>query len=167
MFWELIAVIVAGVAGAGVVMLLARATGGRVPKWLIPVGAGAAMLATSISNEYSWYDATSGNLPEGVLVAETHESRALWRPWTYLVPMVDRFVAADLPSMQPNADTEGLWLVQLHFFQRWHPTRTVQVMVDCPGARRAAPSGGDGGEPRWIDVTAEDPILVAVCGGGA
>ena len=34
MFLELIAVIVAGIAGAGVMMLVARIAGARVPKWL-------------------------------------------------------------------------------------------------------------------------------------
>ncbi len=43
MFLELIAVIVAGIAGAGVMMLIARVSGGRIPKWFIPVAAGAAM----------------------------------------------------------------------------------------------------------------------------
>ena len=45
MFLELLAVIFAGFAGAGAMLLLTRVT--RLPKWLIPVGAGAAMLAAA------------------------------------------------------------------------------------------------------------------------
>ena len=60
MFWELIAVFVAGFAGAGAVMLLNRVTGGRLPRWLMPLGAGAAMLVATISSEYGWYGRDQG-----------------------------------------------------------------------------------------------------------
>ncbi|AWI83242.1 hypothetical protein CEW88_05920 [Alloyangia pacifica] len=163
MFYELIAVLVAGLAGAGVVMLLSKTTGGRLPRWLIPVGAGAAMIATSIANEYGWYGSAAGSLPNGVEVVETHASKALWRPWTYAWPMTDRFIAVDAGGRRENAQTPGLYLADLYFFTRWQPTQVVEVMVDCPGGRRADPMGGDGGEPRWREVGPEDSIVAAVC----
>ena len=55
MFLELLAVIIAGFAGAGVMMLVAKLAGNRLPRWLVPVAAGAAMLGTTISSEYSWF----------------------------------------------------------------------------------------------------------------
>ena len=39
MFIELIAVIFAGLACAGMAMLLNRVTGGRLPRWIVPVAA--------------------------------------------------------------------------------------------------------------------------------
>ncbi|MBV2358147.1 hypothetical protein KUH32_00025 [Thalassococcus sp. CAU 1522] len=163
MLFELIGVFVAGFAGAGAMMLLLRLTRNRLPRWLIPVGAGAAMLAATISSEYSWYSRTSAALPDGLVVAQSIADSAPWRPWTYAVPMVDRFVAVDLDHLRPNSQTEGLFLADLYFFGRWKPVQSVEVMVDCAGLRRADPALGDGSEPVWRDVGGDDPVVAAVC----
>lgn len=92
MLFELIAVVIAGFAAGGVALILGRAAP-AMPAWLVPVIAGGAMLATAISLEYSWYGRTAASLPEGVAVALTRENSALWRPWTYVVPYVDGFIA--------------------------------------------------------------------------
>lgn len=165
MFWELIAVIVAGVGGAGAMLLVTKASGGRLPKWLVPVGAGAAMLAAAVSSEYGWYGRTRAALPEGIAVADIHESRAFYRPWTYAVPMVDRFIAVDIGNLHPNSQTEELYIADIYFFARWQPVQSVEMMVDCGTLRRADPQGGDGGAPVWRDVGGEDPIVSAVCAG--
>lgn len=161
MFWELIAVFVAGFAGAGVALALVKGTGGRLPRWLIPVAAGAAMLAATIANEYGWYGRTSGTLPGGYEVVLANESRALWRPWTYAVPMVDRFIAVDLANPVANSRTDGLFMVRAAFYGRWRPTSETQILVDCAGGRTAIPSG-DGGDPLWRSDP-QDPVLQAVC----
>jgi hypothetical protein len=163
MFLELIAVIVAGFAGAGAMMLVARLTRGRLPRWLVPVAAGLAMLAAAISSEYSWYDRTRAALPEGLVVAQSVPSRAPWRPWTYLAPMTDRFVAVDTAALRENTQTEALYLADLYFFGRWRPVQSVEVMIDCAGKRRADPALGDGSPPVWRDVGADDPVVATVC----
>lgn len=163
MFLELIAVFVAGLAGAGVMMILSKLTGGRLPRWVIPLGAGAAMLGTGISSEYSWYGRTVGALPEGFEVAQSVQSSAFWRPWTYLAPMTDRFVAVDTAKLRANQDTEDLYMADLYFFGRWQTVQAVEVMVDCEGNRRADPVLGDGSPPLWREVGAEDPIVRTVC----
>lgn len=164
MFWELIAVFVAGFAGAGAVMLLNRVTGGRLPRWLMPVGAGGAMLVATISSEYGWYGRTADALPDGFTVATVHESRAAYRPWTFAAPMIDRFIAVDLANRVENAQSEGLYLVRAVAYGRWQPAREIELMVDCAGGRTAIPAG-DGGEPVWRPAGAEDPILRTVCTG--
>ena len=163
MFLELIAVFVAGFAGAGAMMLLNIATGRRLPRWLVPVGAGAAMIAATLSSEYSWYSRTAAALPEGVTVAQTRDSAAPWRPWTYVLPLTDGFVAVDTVNMRPNAEQAQLYLANVHFFGRWRPVRTVEVMVDCAASRRADPALGDDSPPVWRDVGPEDPIVRTVC----
>jgi hypothetical protein len=163
MFLELIAVFVAGFAGAGAVMLLRLLTGGRLARWLVPVGAGGAMLATAISGEYGWYARTAGNLPEGLVVARTVQSSAPWRPWTYLAPITDRFVAVDTGALRTNTETEALFMTDLYFFGRWRPVQAVEVMVDCAGGRRADPALGDGSPPVWRDVGRDDAIVKTVC----
>jgi fermentation-respiration switch protein FrsA (DUF1100 family) len=163
MILELIAVVVAGFAGAGVVMLARRLSAGRLPRWLVPMGAGLAMMAAAVSSEYNWYSRTRAALPEGLAVAETIESRAPWRPWSYAVPITDRFVAVDTARMRENDLTEGLYLADLYFFGRWRPITQVQVMVDCTRHRRADPTMGDGAEPVWRDLGPQDPVIATLC----
>lgn len=163
MFFELIAVFIAGFAGAGAMMLLNLLTGRRLPRWLVPLGAGAAMIAATVSSEYSWYGRTAGGLPDGVQVAQTRTASAPWRPWTYLVPMTDSFVAVDTVNMRANAQQAQLYLTNIHFFGRWKPVRSVEVMVDCATFRRADPALGDDSPPVWRDAGADDPIVKAVC----
>lgn len=165
MFFELIAVFVAGFAGAGAALLLRKLTAGRLPRWLVPVGAGAAMLVATMSSEYSWYARTTATLPDGLEVAQTVESRAAWRPWTYAFPLTDRFVAVDVAGRRANAQTADLYLAEMVFFARWRPVTQVQIMVDCAGHRRADPTMGDGTEPVWRAVGPDDPIVRTLCAG--
>ena len=170
MVFELIAVIVAGFAGAGATLLLNKLLGGRLPRWVMPVAAGCAMLAVTITNEYGWYARTSGALPEGLEVATTVEDRAFYRPWTYIVPFVSRFLAVDTKTIRTNAAAPGQRLVDVYAFGRWMPPRQVRVAVDCTAGRRADIADGvsfgadgslDGAD--WREVGADDPILRTAC----
>ena len=87
MFWHLIAAIVAGVAGAGIGLLLRSLTRKRLPKWIIPVCAGLGMLSYTIHYEYTWFETKQARLPEGSLVVMSEEGEMLWRPWTMIYPM--------------------------------------------------------------------------------
>ncbi len=163
MFLELIAVIVAGLAGAGGMLLLSRIAGDRLPRWLVPVAAGCAMLAAAISSEYGWYGRTAGNLPDGLVVADQIDSPSWYRPWTYIVPMTQRFVAIDMENLQQNTQETSIFLADLYFFGRWRPVQSVEIMVDCAENLRADPTFGDGSAPVWRDVGAADPILSTIC----
>ena len=171
MFLELIAVIFAGIAAAGVVMLLGRSLGGRLPRWMAPVAAGLAMIGVTIASEYGWYGRTSAGLPEGLVVAETIENKSFYRPWTYAVPYIDRFAAIDTATMKSHAEHPQVHLADIYFFGRWAAVTKLPVWLDC-GAGRRALSAGDavfsGGLPEdlnWIEPGADDPILTTVCGG--
>ncbi len=161
MLWELIAVFVAGFAGAGIMLVIVKGSRGRLPRWLVPVAAGAAMLAATIANEYGWYGRTQAALPGGFTAIAVNEQRVFWRPWTYVVPMVDRFIAVDLDHPVENAQTDGLYMVRAAFYGRWRPTSETQILVDCAGGRTAIPSG-DNGAPVWRSDP-QDPILGAIC----
>lgn len=163
MFLELIAVFIAGFAAAGLVMLLNRLTGNRLPKWLTPVLAGAAMLLATISSEYSWFDRTRTGLPEGLEVIQIAESRAAYRPWTYLAPFVNRFIALDTSTIQTNAAQTNRKIAELYFYGRWTPVQSAQVMIDCASGARADPIEGLQSEPIWRKMGADDPIISAVC----
>ncbi|MDP5334742.1 MAG: hypothetical protein NWR54_07130, partial [Paracoccaceae bacterium] len=88
MYIDIITIIAAGFAAAGIVMILNRLTGKRLPRWVIPAGAGAGMILMSLSNEYRWYPRTLDLLPEGFEVVSEAKHRAIYSPWTYVVPYV-------------------------------------------------------------------------------
>lgn len=170
MFLELIAAVVAGIAAAGLVMLAGRLSGGRLPGWLMPVAAGAVMILFAVTMEYSWFRRTTADFPPEVVITETHEVRALWRPWTYVVPLVDRFVAVETGGTRSNPDVPHQRIANLMFFGRWQPVRVVPTVIDC-AARRAAPLMGDmtldaSGAVEmagWAPVPEGDATFTAVC----
>ncbi|MBO9446116.1 hypothetical protein [Ruegeria sp. R14_0] len=171
MFLELIGTIFAGFAFAGIVMVLNKLTGGRLPRWMTPVAAGLGMIGVTIASEYSWYDRTRDALPEGMAVIQEVESRAFYRPWTYALPFVDRFAAIDASSVRKNDQVPEQRLVDLYLFGRWAPVSKLPVAVNCESFSRANLIDGaefaDNGRllnADWIDVAANDPIVEATCG---
>lgn len=169
MLFELIAVVVAGIAVGGLVTLLRRIVP-AVPRWIIPVMAGAAMLTAAISLEYSWFPRTRDALPDGLRIAVTHESHAPWRPWTYAAPFVDRLIAVDMATMRTNTALPDQRMVDVYAFGRWAATQRVQTIIDCVTHRRAdlAPgvSFADDGQVQgavWVVATDDDPVMQTVC----
>lgn len=170
MFLELIATFVAGIAAAGVVMLLNRMVGRRLPGWFTPVAAGAAMLASTIVSEYGWFARTAAAMPEGVEVAMTVEERSWVRPWTQLWPYVKRFAAVDVATAKRNDAFPDQRLVDLYFFGRWSPVSKAPFLFDCAGGRSApladgAEFGTDGEvtDAAWTAAPPDDPILKLAC----
>ncbi|MEM7616451.1 MAG: hypothetical protein AAF813_02565 [Pseudomonadota bacterium] len=170
MFVELIATIVAGIACAGVVMLLNRLIGRRLPKWTVPVAAGLGMLGMTISNEYTWFDRTAASLPEGIEIAMTVEERSWLRPWTQLRPYTKRFVAVDSATAMTNESLPDQRMVSLYFYGRWSPNMEAPMLFDCADARSAvlidgASFGADGtvSDADWQAMPSDDPVLKLVC----
>ncbi|MFA8443608.1 hypothetical protein [Yoonia sp.] len=170
MFFELIGTIVAGASAALLVWALNRTLKGRLPKWLIPASAGAAMLAATISSEYSWYSRTIATMPEGMVVAQTIEETAFYRPWTYTAPFISRYVAVDQISTRTHPDHPDQRLVDLVFYGRWTRTAKVPMLFDCAGNRRAdvvdgITFGEDGAVTgaQWFPLDPADPLLRTAC----
>lgn len=170
MFFELIGTIVAGVAAGLIVWALNRTLGGRLPKWLVPVAAGAAMLLATISSEYTWFARAEANMPTGFVVADAVEEQAFYRPWTYARPYVSRFVAVDQATMRTHPDHPDQRIVDLVFYGRWARTALVPVLFDCAGNRRAdiadgVEFGADGGveNATWLPLPDSDPVLRVAC----
>lgn len=171
MFLELIATFVAGFAGAGVVLLVNKILGGRLPRWMLPVGAGATMLLTTIFSEYGWYSRTANALPEGIVVAETVVNQSFYRPWTYVRPFIERFVAVDVATIRTHPDQPGIKLAETYFFGRWSATNRLPVLADCVDPRRAALADAISFEQDgnvlgadWVKVPEADPLLKTICG---
>ncbi|MFY0596743.1 MAG: hypothetical protein JXQ85_09955 [Cognatishimia sp.] len=170
MFIELIATIFAGIACAGVAMLLNILTGRRLPKWVMPIAAGAGMIGMTISNEYTWFSRTAERLPEGVEIASTIDERSWTRPWTQIVPYTKRFVAVDMANLQKNENLPAQKLVDLYFFGRWSPVNKAPMLIDCENTRSALLIDGAEFAPDgrvinadWQSKPKDDPILITVC----
>ncbi len=126
MFWHLIAAIVAGVAGAGIGLLLRSLTRKRLPKWIIPVCAGVGMLAYTIHYEYSWFESTEARLPEGSVVVSRERGEMLWRPWTMLYPMPLGYTVLDGANAQIDETSQGrIARFVLYRFKKEHLMSTV------------------------------------------
>lgn len=164
MFLELIATFAAGFAAAGIVLGLNVITGGRLPKWVMPVAAGAAMIGVTIANEYSWGSRTAGNLPEGVVVLEEINESVWYRPWSYVWPQTVRLMAIDTQSVQSRDDTPDVKLFDLYLFARWEPPAKVPQLLHCADATRAnatATALADPSEAAWAD--ADPRLLSEIC----
>ncbi len=170
MFIELIATVFAGIAAAGLMMLVNLAMGRRLPRWLTPVAAGVGMIAATISNEYSWYDRTRDALPDGMRVALTVDEQSWLRPWTQAWPYTERFVAVDAGNARRNDAQPGQVLTDIYFFGRWSPVNRAPMLFDCTGARAAllidgAAFGQDGAvaDADWQTLPSDDPLLSTAC----
>ena len=170
MFVELIATIFAGIACAGVAMLLNILTGRRLPKWLMPVAAGAGMIGMTISNEYTWFDRTSERLPDGVEIATMVQEQSWIRPWTQIWPYTKRFAAVDTGTARKNENLPDQRLADLYFFGRWSPVNQAPVLFDCAERKSAllidgASFAADGSvqNAEWQSMDKDDPILSLVC----
>lgn len=171
MLIELIATFVAGVAGAGIIMLINKGLGGRLPRWLTPIAAGLAMLVATLSNEYGWYGRTSSTLPEGMEIVRVIEKKPGFRVWAYLWPYVDRFAAVDALSVRTHESLPDQRMADLYFYGRWAAIRKVPVLADCKTLRRAQLTEGvsfaDDGALQgadWFQAEVDDPILTTICG---
>ncbi|MEE4188691.1 MAG: hypothetical protein V2I76_09635 [Roseobacter sp.] len=171
MFFELIGTIMAGVSTALILWAVNRTLlKGRLPSWLIPTAAGAAMLIATISSEYGWYERTTRAMPEGMVVAQTVEESVFYRPWTYAIPLVTRFIAVDQATTRTHPDQPKQRIVDLVIYGRWTRTAKVPVLFDCGNSRRAdivdgIEFGGNGEilGAEWIAVNSNDPVFTKAC----
>lgn len=169
MFFELVAAVAAAFLAGGLALILTRLSGGRLPKWLVPVAAGAAMIGYAVWSEYTWYGRTAAQMPDGLEVTLVNEARAAYRPWTYLAPYVDRFAAVDARSVRTNETVPDARIADMYFFERWGPVRKVEVVFDCSEGRSAplvTVSFGPGGaiaDAAWSAAEDGDRSLAAAC----
>ena len=174
MLLELIATVVLGLGAAGLVMALNVLSGKRLPAWMIPAGAGAAMLAFIIFMEYSWAERTRDGLPEGVVIASISSESMWYRPWTYLRPLSLRMVAVDTRRNRHHPDQPQQVMSTVLLLGRWMPVHEIPVVFDCATKRRADLHAGvemlaDGSlaNADWRSLDADDPALEIACRSGS
>lgn len=131
MIWTIIAMIAAGLGAAGIALILRKITGNLLPKWIIPVFAGAGMLGYQISWEYAWFDHQQQRLPAVSIVVATETTPNAWRPWTHYFPMVTAFTVLDSNGVVPKTINEHtIARFILYRFEKQHVDRlTNQAYV--------------------------------------
>lgn len=170
MIFNLIAVVVIGIAVAAILMMAFKMAGRPAPKWLLPIGAGVAMFAFVLYNDYTWFSRTVDALPDHVAVAGTYTQTHPLQPWTYLVAPVNRFAVVDRERVIASPQDPDLMLAEVSMVSRFMPTGSATFLIDCETPRRADATQVTGfdaaGEPigaRWIPVAADDPVRRIVC----
>ena len=167
---HLLATFSAGICAAGLILLGYRALGRKAPRYLPPLAAALAMIGYNIWDEYSWAPRTMAALPAHIEVVETYGDAAVWKPWTYVFPEVNRFVALDSSTIRLNEKLPGYVLAEFILVARRSPTAAMQQMFDCQGSRQAdvvASTRFDAeGLPEaqgWVPVEADSTLFKAVC----
>lgn len=170
MLLELIATVVLGLGTAGLIMGLNVVTGKRLPGWLIPAGAGSAMLLFIVSMEYSWVTRTQESLPAGVEVTSISRESMWYRPWTYVRPLSLRMVAIDTRRHRTHPEQPDQVMTTVLLLGRWMPVREIPVIFDCLNKRRADLHAGVEFDARgqlrgadWRPLEPDDPALRAAC----
>jgi len=170
MFWSLLTAFVAAFAGAGVGLALWHLTGKRLPKSIIPVGAGIAMIVSTVALEYQWSANVLRTMAPDTVVVSERRQQAWYQPWTYVRPWVRGFIGFSPEELTETAPGSGILVVQMRRQERWQPQVVIPNLVDCDAGRRAElhtdMTFDDAGQPQnanWRDVPADDPIVSAVC----
>ena len=169
MIWHLIAAVFAGLAGAGIGLLLRTLSGKRLPKWIVPVFGGLGMLAYQIQVEYMWFEHKQAQLPDTAIVISSDTSSAVWRPWTFAFPMTTKFSVVDSDNIVAREidDTPVVEFI-LYQFERHHTDIliTQPYVLNCE-SRELLPLSKDTGEAQLSELRRlreTSPLLTTVCG---
>lgn len=167
---DLVSTLVVGAAAALFTWLFFRVIRRPMPRRVLPIAIGLAMIAYAIWSEYAWEWQTTGLLPADVEVIERLADRSPWRPWTYLHPRVTRMIALDHGTLRRNPSFPNMVMVDLVLLERWLPTRRVVRLIDCAGKRSADvtdpaafAAGGLPPADAWTPLRPDGPIYRPVC----
>ncbi len=170
MVFDMIAMVSAGAGVAGIILVLRAILRGHLPRWALPAGIGAGMLAFSVWNEYSWYGRVTAALPPKVQVVLSPKGTSPFRPWTFVFPAATRFMALDRTVMQISATNPAIRQSDVMLVERWMPMHRLPVAFDCTGWRQAdlasggvlAPDGTLTGSD-WVAADRTDTLQIAAC----
>lgn len=170
MIIDLIAALSSGFALLGLTLIAARLMRRRATGWVLPAAFGAGMIGYGIWTEYSWAGRSLGAYGDAYAVTETNRSRVWYRPWTWVVPPVDRMLALDRRFTRVHAAQPDLVLTRLVRMARYVPESGFLAVFDCAQGRMAPLADGvelgpDGAleGALWTAMPAGDPVLTRAC----
>ena len=147
-----------------------RRAGRPMPRYLLPMTAGAVAIGYGVYAEYTWGARTADALPDSFVVLQRVDERSALAPWTWLAPRVVRLSAIDAAAVRTHPEHPTLRLVEVYLLERFHPTRRVTQLVDCAERRRADVAAGDvfgadglPSDPDWRTVGYDDALLRGAC----
>lgn len=168
MIWHLIAAVFAGLAAAGIGLILRNLSGKRLPKWIVPVCGALGMLGYQVQVEYSWFEHKQAQLPDTATVISTESTTAVWRPWTFAFPMTTKFSMIDSDNIRMR-EQDGARLAEfiLYQFERHHTDIliTQPYLLNCEN-RELVPLDQDSREPILEEIRTlreTSPLLNNVC----
>ncbi len=141
-----------------------------IPRWATPVLAGCGLIITTIWMEYTWFDRVAGALPAEFVVTNPESSASPLRPWTYAVPLVNRFAALDGSKLARHPERAELVVAPVFGFARWQNPQSALIVFDCAGGRRVPVTEGmnidesgtlTGAE--WLVLDSADGLQQAAC----
>lgn len=172
MIFELIGGLSAGLGLLGMVFLLNRLLGGRIPGWVYPASVAVGLLGFTIWAEYSWAERALGAQPQ-LRLADTVADPSPLRPLSYIRTPVNRLRAIDLSRTMVHDEQPDLVRTMVVSMARWEPVRAVEVVFDCAAAAMAPLGGGvtmsaDGTleGATWLQMEAGDGVLRTACAAG-
>jgi len=168
MIWHLVAAVFAGLAAAGIGLLLRTISRKRLPKWIVPVFGGLGMLGYQVQFEYDWFEHKQLQLPETAQVISSDTSSNMWRPWTLIFPITTTFSVVDSENVRAQTvDGDLVAEFILYQFERRHTDliTTQPYILNC-SSRELIPlnsetGGADLNELRTLRDTS--PLLTTVC----
>lgn len=169
MIWHLIAAVFAGLAAAGIGLILRTLSRKRLPKWIVPVCGGLGMLGYQVQVEYSWFEHKQAQLPDTAIVISSDTSSAVWRPWTFAFPMTTKFSVIDSDNIVTREiDNTPVVEFILYQFERHHTDilTTQPYVLNCE-SRELVPVNNDTGEAQLSELRRlreTSPLLTTVCG---
>ncbi len=167
MIWHLFALAVAGLGAAGIGYMLRAASGKKLPTWIVPVFAGIGMLSYQIYFEYYWFEHKQSQLPENSVVVASETQQAIWRPWTYLLPMTVSFSVVDRSNLsEVQLDDNRITRFILYRFRKEYVDLVSHHthLLNCD-TRELVPESEEGRpRPEMMRVlSGDDPLYLAVC----
>lgn len=136
MLFEIVIVICAAFAGAGITMLAFRLLRRKAPKTLVYVAAGLSMMAYTQWDRYTWADRYAAGLPGDTHVVAKLPYDGWLEPWARVLVRNDGVVVLDGAATMTNDDYPHIRLVNTLLVQRNHDTIELRQFVDCRQLRR-------------------------------
>lgn len=170
MLLTLVGAIVLAVAVVGTIALTFRVLKKPVPRGVMPLAAGIAMVGFMAWNENSWFDRTVADLPDTFEVVATGEFSNFIQPWTLIWPRTSRFIAIDTAGIITNETNPDIKAAELVIAERYTPTRVRPQLINCATKEATDISADteldDAGLPigaTWFSIEDQNEFLDAVC----
>ena len=168
MLWTWLAVVIAGIGGAGMCYALAAllASNSNMSsslKRFAPFSAGACMLMAVIVGEYQWASHQISQLPQTAKVVTEVRPVSGFKPWTWFAPPVQRLSALDIAL----TEYAPIVLADVYLLAKWQAPLKTQQWFHCTKHQRAnsAPQAAPPpeGAGAWSSLDRDDAYLQLAC----